>query len=142
MLFRSENRGGRFFVKQRSDLSKRIETFARKYGADHAMAPEMAELLGSLENGKVLAAIAAMESRFDIKAEGRVGEIGAYQVRPEFWGYPGDNFKDQTEQANSILEELLRASNGDLESALGKYNGRGPKSRVYAAAVLSLLSRI
>lgn len=137
-----ENRAGRIFTMQRSDLSKRIETFVRNYGADHAMAAEMAELLGTLENGKVLAAIAATESGFDIQAEGRSGEIGAYQVRPEFWGHPGDSFRSQTEKTNSILEELLRSSNGNLESALRKYNGKGHKSEMYASRVLSLVSSI
>lgn len=137
-----ENKGGCYTVKQRSALSKRIEQFVRQHGVDPNLAVEMAELLETLENGKVLAAIAATESGFDIKAEGWVGEIGAYQVRPEFWGCPGDTFKSQTEQANSILEELLKASNGDLESALEKYNGKGQKSRMYATAVLSLISSI
>lgn len=43
---------------------------------------------------------------------------------------------------NSILEELLRSSDGDLENALKRYNGKGQKSRLYATAVISLVSGI
>jgi hypothetical protein len=136
------DRKGQAVIKQRSDLSKRIERFALKNGADESISVEMAELLSTLENGKVLAAIAAKESGFDVQAHGKAGEIGAYQVRPQFWGHPGDTFKSQTEKANQILEELLSTTNGNLESALEKYNGRGEKSKKYAASVLLLVSKI
>lgn len=129
-------------INQRTELSKRIETFARNNGADEDMAAEMAELLSTLENGKVLAAIAAKESGFNVRAKGKVGEIGAYQVRPQFWGHPGETFKSQTEKTNQILEELLSTCNGNLESALEKYNGRGEKSKRYASSVLALVSKI
>jgi len=137
-----ENRGGQHWVKQRSKLSKRIESFAVKYGADEMLAAEMAELLCALENGKVLAAIAAKESGFDVRALGRVGEVGAYQVLPKYWGDPGNNFSSQTEKADKILQELLDASNGDLAAALERYNGTGLKAKAYASSVLSLAAKI
>lgn len=137
-----ENRGGEHWVKQRSNLSQRIELFAVKYGADELRAADMAELLCSLQNGKVLAAIAAKESGFDIQALGLVGEVGAYQVRPEFWGDPGGCFKSQTEKADKILQELLDASKGDLATALERYNGSGLKAKAYASSVLSLIAKI
>lgn len=137
-----ENRGGRLWAKQRSSLSKRIESFAVKYGADELLAAEMAELLCTHQNGKVLAAIAAKESGFDVRARGRAGEVGAYQVRPKFWGYPGTTFESQTEKAGSILRELLTASNGNLAAALEKYNGTGVRAKAYASSVLSLVAQI
>lgn len=137
-----ENRGGRLWAKQRSNLSKRIESFAVKYGADELLAADMAELLCTHKNGKVLAAIAAKESGFDVLARGRAGEVGAYQVLPKYWGEPGNSFGSQTEKADKILQELLEASNGNLATALEKYNGSGLKARAYASSVLSLAARI
>lgn len=138
-----ENRGGHRNVRLRSPLSQRIESFVRRHGSvAGCRAAQMAELLSRHRHGAILAAIAARESGFDIRARGRAGEIGAYQVRPQFWGEPGETFEDQTKKAGRILNGLLTEANGNLAVALERYNGRGQRAKAYAAAVLSLAAGI
>ncbi|CAH2031382.1 lytic transglycosylase domain-containing protein [Trichlorobacter ammonificans] len=138
-----ETRGGRREIRPRSLLSQRIESFVRRHGAAAgSKAAQMAELLSRHRHGTVLAAIAARESGFDIQARGRAGEVGAYQVRPNIWGDPGETFGTQTEKAGSILRELLAESNGSLALALERYNGRGQRAKAYASSVLALAAGI
>jgi len=137
-----EKRADRVLIRQRSDLSRRIEQFALQHGASTTMAPEIAELLEGLEHGPLLAAIAAHESRFDCSALGKAGELGAYQVQPGIWGDPGTSFYSQTDNAISILQELLESSGGDIGGALEHYNGKGLKARKYASRVLRLANSI
>ncbi len=137
-----EKRADRVLTRQRSELSRRIEQFALQHGATTSMAPEIAELLEGLEHGPLLAAIAALESRFDCAALGEAGELGAYQVLPGIWGDPGTSFYSQTGNATSILQELLESSGGDISSALEHYNGKGLKAKRYASRVLRLANSI
>lgn len=137
-----ESRAGQVINRHRSVMSRRLEKFALKNGADAARASEIAELLGKMRYGTVLAAIAAHESRFDCGAIGKAGELGAYQIRPEFWGNPGNSFRSQTEKAVSILEQLLASSGGNLRVALERYNGTGDVSKKYASRVLQLATSI
>lgn len=137
-----EHRGGQVLLKPRSDLSKRIERFAVKHGADPVVAPELAELLAACEFPRVLAAMAAKESNFNPNAVGNAGEIGAWQVRTEYWGHPGRTLGSQAKKSESILQNLVAESNGKLESAVRRYNGAGPKAVRYAAHVMSMARSI
>ena len=48
-------------------------------------------------------AIAEIESGFNPGAVGGVGEIGLFQIRPEYWGNPGRNIQGQIRQGLKVL---------------------------------------
>jgi len=137
-----ENRGGKVLLRARSGLSKRIEIFAVKHGAKLDIAPELAELISVHEHPRILAAIAAKESGFNLFARGGAGEIGAYQIIPKLHGHPGRTWDSQTKAAERLLNELVSDANGKLETAVRRYNGSGPKSIKYAKHVMSLAKSI
>lgn len=136
------NRGGEVLLKPRSDLSKRIERFAVKHGADPAIAPQLAELLAACDHPRVLTAIAAKESGFNIRARGKSGEVGAFQIIPRLHGHPGNSWESQTDAAERLLNELISDSGGRLDVAVRKYNGAGPKAIKYARHVMSMAMSI
>lgn len=137
-----ENRAGVTSSVKRSSLSKRIEKFAVKHGADPAVAPELAELLAACEYPRVLAAVAAKESNFRLNARGAAGEVGAFQIRPEIHGHPGKTWGSQSKAAERLLRDLVAGSGGRLEPAVRKYNGSGPKAERYAKHVMALAHSI
>lgn len=137
-----ENRAGKVLLKPRSGLSKRIELFAVKHGADPAIAPDLAELLAACEHPRVLAAIAAKESNFRLNARGASGEVGAFQIRPELHGHPGYTWGSQTKSAERLLKELTSDARGRLEPAVKSYNGAGPKAVRYAKHVMLMARSI
>lgn len=135
-----ENRAGQVLLTPRSGLSKRIENFIRKYRKNDAAV--WAEVIAACEHPRVLAAIAARESQFDERAIGRLGEIGAYQQRPEIHGHPGVSILEQTQSAEKLLSELVAESHGKLYQAVRAYNGAGPRAEQYAASVLAVARSI
>lgn len=137
-----ENRAGVVSSVKRSSLSRRIEKFAVAHGADPAVAPELAELLATCEHPRVLAAMGAKESGFNPKAVGKAGEVGAWQVIPKHWGHPGRSLSSQAKHSEAILQELVAASKGRLESAVRKYNGSGPRAVRYASHVMAMARSI
>jgi len=137
-----ENRGGQVLLKSRSHLSRRIEAFAVKHGADPALAPELAELISACEHPRVLAAIAAQESGFDLHARGKAGEIGAYQIIPRDHGHPGSTWHSQTKAAERILQELVSDAGGRLRVAVRHYNGSGPAAVRYSRKVMAMAGSI
>lgn len=137
-----ENRAGVIVSVKRSSLSRRIEKFAVKHGADPAIAPELAELLASYEHPRVLAAIAAKESNFRLSARGKAGEVGAFQIIPKHHGHPGYTWSSQTSAADRLLRELLSDTGGRIEPAVRRYNGAGPKAVRYAKSVMVLVRSI
>ncbi len=50
-----------------------------------------------------MARIAFCESRFDSTAIGSMGERGAFQVMPQYWGYAGPSLFTQALQARDIM---------------------------------------
>lgn len=137
-----ENRAGVTVSVKRSSLSRRIERFAVKHGADPAIAPELAELLSACEHPRVLAAIAAKESRYNLRARGKSGEVGAYQIIPRLHGHPGYTWDSQTRAAERLLNDLVDTTDGKLLPAVTSYNGAGPKARAYGEHVLAMARSI
>jgi len=137
-----ENRAGVISSVKRSSLSRRIETFAVKHGADPKIAPELAELLAACEHPRVLAAVAAKESNFRLDAKGKAGEVGAFQQIPRLHGHPGHTWGSQTKAAERLLKELVESSGGKLSAAVRKYNGSGPKAVRYASSVMAMAHSI
>lgn len=64
-----------------------------------------------------LLALAELESTFNPKAIGTVGEVGLYQIRPEYWGRVPKSIVGQTKKAHSMLSVLkvACASKADLD---------------------------
>ena len=118
----SANRAGVTAPVERSSLSRRIESFAVKHGADPKMAPELADLLAECEHPRLMAAVAARESHFNPDARGTSGEIGMYRVIPKDWGHPGHTVRSQTKKTEEVLRKLIKANNGKLHVTLAKYN--------------------
>lgn len=137
-----ENRGGKVLLVARSGLSKRIERFAIAHGAKPDIAPELAELISVHEHPRVLAAIAAKESGFNLLARGSAGEVGAYQIIPKLHGHPGRTWDSQTKAAERLLNDLVSDANGKLEPAVRRYNGSGEKATRYAKHVMLMARSI
>ncbi len=137
-----ENRGGKVLLVARSGLSKRIERFAVAHGANPNIAPELAELISVHEHPRVLAAIAAKESGFNLLARGSAGEVGAYQIIPKLHGHPGRTWDSQTKAAERLLNDLVSDANGKLEPAVRRYNGSGEKAERYAKHVMLMARSI
>lgn len=137
-----ENRAGVTVSVKRSSLSTRIERFAVAHGADPKTAPELAELLATCEHPRVLAAVAAKESNFRLDAKGKAGEVGAFQIIPRLHGHPGHTWGSQSKAAERLLRELVDASGGNLEAAVRRYNGSGPKAVRYASHVMAMARSI
>lgn len=129
-------------LKTRSNLSKRIENFAVKNGANPAVAPEIADLIAACKYPRVLAAIAAKESGFTLTAVGKAGEIGAFQVIPAIHGHPGKTWREQAFSSERILKDLVSDSGGKLFVAVRRYNGSGPKAIKYANHVMAMAKSI
>lgn len=82
----------------------------------------------TIEQGKI-------ESNLNVRARGKAGEKGAWQVKEKHWGKVPKTFKGQALQAEDILNELLEASDNDLRTAIRKYNGSGKSAVRYANKV-------
>lgn len=130
-----ENRAGATVVRPRNGMAVRIEKFARRMNCE--VPPEMAELLAATEYPRVMAAMAYKESRFDVNARGKAGEVGMLQVIPSCWKHPGHTAASQVRTTEEILEELIR-ERGNLSGAIKSYNGSGPKAEAYRRDVLKL----
>ena len=133
-----ENRGGEVLLVPRSHLSRRIEKFAVAHGADPAIAPELAELLAACEHPRVLAAIAAKESNFNLRAGGKSGEVGAFQRLPRVWGHPGRTRGSRSKASARILQKLVSKADGKLLPAVRRYTGSGPMAVRYAHHIMKL----
>lgn len=93
-------------------------------------------------NPELVLALIHVESRFDRFAVSRVGAQGMMQVMP-FWkkelGRPQDNLTDIATNLRygcTILSYYLKKEQGNLERALGRYNGSLGKPH-YPAKVIS-----
>lgn len=93
-------------------------------------------------NPELVLALIHVESRFDRFAVSRVGAQGMMQVMP-FWkkelGRPQDNLTDIATNLRygcTILSYYLKKEQGNLERALGRYNGSLGKPH-YPAKVMS-----
>lgn len=137
----SENRGGQVLLIPRSNLSKRIEAFAVRHGADPSEAAVIAEILATKDHPRVLAAIAARESHFDLHAIGAAKEIGAFQQHPVH-GHPGRTWSSQSDAAERMLNDLVAEHHGQLVPAVTAYNGAGPGAREYCRAVMAMARSI
>lgn len=76
-----------------------------------------------------------VESGLNTKARGKAGEKGAWQVREKYHGKVPKRLIDQGKQAEKILDELLKTTEGDMLKALSRYNGSGKAADRYAAKV-------
>ena len=77
-----------------------------------------------------------IESHMNPYARGRHHDVGAFQVIPKYWGKVPSDLRGQAKQNEKIMDELLRASNGNLHLALQHYNGKGHAAKRYADRVL------
>lgn len=136
-----EARGERTVFVARNPLVARIERFAVANGCDPSLAPELAELLAECKYPRVMAAMAWRESRFKLKARGRLGEVGMFQVRPEVWGHPGRTLVSQTRKTQEVLSVLME-EHGNLSRAVMRYNGVGPDAKRYRDEVMQVARSI
>lgn len=129
-------------ARPQSTLVDRIAVFIRKHGRDPVVARQLAELLAACEHPRVMAAIAAKESNFNIAARGTHGEVGAFQVIPRLHGHPGHTWRSQSKKTDDILRDLVSKSGGRLTVALRRYNGAGPAASRYADHVMAMARSI
>lgn len=112
------------------------------------------EALRNNLNPALVKAQAKVESNWNINAESRVGAVGVMQVMPFNFKRCGLESKGQLLDPETniicgtkIIAEELKASKGDVEIALQRYNG-GPKcvrrckeSVNYSRIVLNLMAK-
>jgi hypothetical protein len=89
-----------------------------------------------LERPHLTIAQGYVESNMNMKAKGKFGEKGAWQVRECYWGKVPKDLKGQAFQAERILNVLLKSSNNNMYKAIAKYNGSGDASFKYANKVM------
>lgn len=126
----------------KAQLVGRLERFIQSHAKDPGVARSLARILVDCDHPRVLAAIAATESKFDLSARGRHGEVGAFQVKPSIWGHPGRTWRSQAKKSESVLKGLVSDAGGRLLPALRKYNGTGPAAERYADQVLAMATSI
>ena len=85
----------------------------------------------------VLLAQAIVESLGDKNAIGAVGEKGAWQVKPEDWGKVPNTLQDQADQAELILESLVKETKS-LRKGIKRYNGSGKRAEKYMKKVIKI----
>ena len=86
----------------------------------------------------MLAAIASKESNFNLRAVGKSGEVGAFQVLPHVWGHPGRTWGSQSKASERILQKLVSKADGKLLPAVRRYNGSGPMAVRYGHHIMKL----
>jgi hypothetical protein len=73
----------------------------------------------------------------NVSAKGKAGERGAFQVKPKDWGKVPKKWKDQADQNEKIIKELLEAKKGNFHKTVVAYNGKGKKADRYARKVFA-----
>lgn len=117
---------------------KLAEVF-QQHGSPHPV--ELARVVVKMKRPRLAAAQAIIESDGTVTARGAAGEIGIWQVIERDWGpTPKNDIKGQADQYESIMESLIKESDGNLRKALGKYNG--DRSGRYARKVLAKAQQI
>jgi hypothetical protein len=125
-----------------SARNKEMQDMSAKVASKGAVDPDgLARAVHGKKRAKVLAAIALHESRGDRRAVGKKMERGAFQVRPELHGQVPNDLARQADQAEKLLEELIREQ-GSLKKAVRAYNGTGAAADRYAMRVLKLAKEL
>lgn len=117
---------------------KLAEVF-QQHGSPHPV--ELARVVVKMKRPRLAAAQAIIESDGTVTARGTAGEIGIWQVIERDWGpTPKNDIQGQADQYESIMESLIKESDGNLRRALGKYNG--DRTGKYARKVLAKVEQI
>jgi len=107
---------------------------------------EMAIAVCKTKSPKLMTAIAVRESNGNPDQLGDGGKAkGAFQVQEQYWGDVPDTATEQAQQAEEILETLVRKHRGSLRRALAHYNGgysNSRESREYALKVIKIRKEI
>lgn len=118
---------------------QKLAAVFHEHGSPHPV--ELAKVVARMKRPRLAAAQAIVESDGTVTARGAAGEIGIWQVIERDWGpTPKNDIKGQADQYESIMESLIKESDGNLRKALGKYNG--DRSGKYARKVLSKVEKI
>lgn len=88
-----------------------------------------------LERPVLTVAQGYVESGHNVRARGKAGEKGAYQVKEEVWGKVPKSWRGQTRQNEEIVNVLLSENHDNLSKAVLRYNGKGKGARKYVAKV-------
>lgn len=117
---------------------QKIAALLTAYHSPHPT--ELARVIVKMKRPRLAVAQAIVESNGDKTAVGKAGEQGIWQVMKKDWGPVPADIQGQANQYEVIMEELIRASDGNLRRALGRYNG--DKSGKYAAKVMKVVSQV
>jgi soluble lytic murein transglycosylase-like protein len=86
-------------------------------------------------------AVAKVESHFNPGAVGSIGEIGLFQVRPEFASISKEKLFDPSENAREGIHQLIYWQKRFPSNYLDHYNsGRHPHSNKYGYKVLKVVA--
>ena len=94
-------------------------------------------LLTPLERPEIVVSQSFVEARHNVKAKGKAGEQGAFQVLPNEWGKVPKTWKKQADQNERIMNELIQENKGDIQKSISGYNSykNKKKGKVYLAKV-------
>jgi len=104
---------------------------------------QMAEAVLHTKSPRLLAAMATKETNGNhaVRNTGyKKRHHGAWQVNPKYWGKVSNSPVEQAKQAETILEDLAKVSNNDINSILAKYGGDSTNS--YAKKILAELVNV
>ena len=76
-----------------------------------------------------------VESGMNQYAVGKDKDKGAFQVIEKYWGKVPKDMASQAKQNERIVDTLLAENDGDLFTAICRYNGSGEQAVRYAALV-------
>jgi len=132
---------GHVALRQPSAMEVRLARFIVAHGSGRVDVGKTARILAGSKRPRLMAAIAAAESRFDPEAVGRDGEVSMFQILK----WPGGNPRDTAHAlrvAESHLEEKIAVADGRLWEGVRRYNGKGRKACRYREKVRRLVEEI
>lgn len=134
-----ENKVGKITVTERTTRFKKLYYFVSSHLKEKNPL-NTTELIYVCEYPEVMAAIASVESEFNPYAIGPCKEVSAWQILEWELGDP-TNTNDGLNAALKVFKEKrLIAKN--IPQAVERYNGRGPKARLYKVQVLKKMNQI
>jgi hypothetical protein len=78
----------------------------------------------------------SVESNLNPLVNGDRGQSkGMFQIQPKHHGAVPTSIKGQMEKHDAILVELMEACGQDVMRAVGRYNGKGRKAKIYTVKV-------
>lgn len=122
----------------------KIKKFLELYTSEKNPEKMAILLVSNSKHPELMTAIGYVETQFKEGSKGSSGELGKWQLM-SFWrpkGYNQFNDNQNLKIAEKIIESNLSETNGNIHKSVMRYNGSGPKTRIYLKKVKEALKLI